>query len=202
MNLFKKYYKKDYLVDLYKRILEESDFNFDNNKILVQKLVESKFSPEQNSNYWAEPFISFLISYDFGVNSKYNKIILINSYPNYANAPESVFQTCLDSKAFFTFLESYYNDENSRKMPMVLDDSTYCYNILGLAKNTKSKEESFISIIFADPHIYKQSYFEGIYILKFSEDGNQIDEEESVNSKIYFNKKSWMLHYIVDLDYE
>lgn len=200
LKLFSTYFGKSSLLKIYGNILNDNKSSDKSNvDISLEKLKMSKFSPEESNSYWAEPFISYLISADFGINYENHRIVLVNSYPKYANAPNFIFQYCLEATNFFNFLKEYYSDDNKNKFPMVIDDSTYCYNIIGIAKsNVKENSENiYISIIFSDPHIYNiENYKKGIYILNFDKEGKQLNEEKSLNSKIYFNEKPWMLHFL------
>ena len=87
-NLFMKYGKKDTLMEIFKKMYKKED-----KEKVINILSNKDFAPFENSDGWAEPFISQLVLYDFGFEGE---LILINGYSNNNYAPKEVFSRILN----------------------------------------------------------------------------------------------------------
>ena len=180
-NLFLNYGSRSTLIDLFKK-----DYNITDDKI--PDYMNVPFSPFEDKNGWAEPFISKLVLFDFGLKSQ---LILINNYPNQANAPKEVFQKTVNFEEFVNILEQYFNNEYS--IPIILDDARVSIIIAGI-----KVDEDFIYFIILDPHIKLiEKADTGIYYIKLNKNGNfDINENTQktiLGSILNFKTNNWMV---------
>ena len=176
-NLFLKYGKRDVLLDFYLKAY---------NKKEIPNYLNIPFSPYENENGWAEPFISKLILFHFGFKGK---LILINNYPSHAYAPKEVFEEILIFEDFVNLLDEHFNHENST--PVIIDDSIVSIIIAGI-----KIENDFIYFIILDPHIKIDEKGEkGVYFIKLNKNGKFNIEENPqtiILKTLNFYKKPWM----------
>ena len=175
--LFYKYGLRNELSKIYKRMNL-----IDENKPLPSFFNNVKFAPFENQSYWAEPFIANLIL--FNEKNIKGRLILINGYPN-AYAPVNVFEDKFYKPIeFFKLLEEHFSNNKS---PIVLDDSIYCFSIIGFKSTTNT-----FSLIFGDPHVGEIERGEMyIYELTYDFDGTLlIDNKElsNIENNIYYKK--------------
>jgi hypothetical protein len=178
-NLFLNYGKRDVLLNLYLKVYKKEE---------IPNYLNIPFSPFENENGWAEPFISKLILFDFGFEGQ---LILINNYPFNAYAPEEVFDKIIKFEDFVNLLDEHFNHENST--PVIIDDSIVSVIISGI-----KKENDFIYFIILDPHIRDDDKGEkGVYFIKLNKNG-YFDFEENpqptiLGQTLCFDEKSWMV---------
>lgn len=109
----------------------------------LPKLEQAKFAPHDLASGWAEPFIGHLILYPMG---KKSNLLLVNGYPESANAPNCVFYQVVNFLAFKQLLLKQFKENKGLVM---IDDATYSYCIFGIVKTT----DDTLEILIADPHI-------------------------------------------------
>ena len=177
-NLFLKYGKREVLLNLYLKCYRKEE---------VPNYLNIPFSPYENENGWAEPFISKLILFHFGFEGK---LILINDYPVNAYAPEEVFEEKINFEDFVNLLDEHFNHENST--PVIIDDSIVSIIISGI-----KIENDFIYFIILDPHIIGDEKGEkGVYYIKLNKNG-YFDIQENpqptiLGQTLSFDIKHWM----------
>lgn len=177
-NLFLKYGKREVLLNFYLKCYKKEE---------VPNYLNIPFSPYENENGWAEPFISKLILFHFGFEGK---LILINDYPVNSYAPEEVFEEKINFEGFVNLLDEHFNHENST--PVIIDDSIVSIIISGI-----KIENDFVYFIILDPHIIGDENGEkGVYYIKLNKDG-YFDIQENTQSTILgqtlsFDIKHWM----------
>ena len=182
-NLFMKYGDKDFLIEIFKKM--RKDKNIDD---AINKLKNKPFSPFENDNGWAEPFISQLVLFDFGFDGE---LILINGYSNNNYAPEEVFEDKIDFNKFKEKLKSHFMQKNPA--PIIIDDSYVSVCIIGV----KFNKENCIELLIMDPH-GAENYEKGLYITVITEEGITFDikpEKAFVSLGIFFINKKWMAYF-------
>lgn len=182
-NLFMQYGSKKTLMEIYKKLCKK-----ENKEEILNLLSLKEFAPFENSNGWAEPFISQLVLYEHGYEGD---LILVNDYPKRSYAPKEVFDKTVDFNGFKEILKQHFNQENPS--PIILDDSISSIGLIGI----EIKEEK-ISLMIMDPHSTIDPE-KGLYIITLDENGGfiQIEPEGKVlaSSAVFFNKnKPWMAY--------
>ena len=184
-NLFMKYGSKDTLMEIYKKICKK-----ENKEEIINILSKKVFAPHENSDGWAEPFISQLVLYDYGYEGD---LILINGYPSRSYAPKEVFDKDVNFDEFKEILKKHFNQKNPS--PIILDDSFASISLIGIKF---SEDNENVELMIMDPHASVEPE-KGLYIITLDKNGefNQIEPDVLVlaSHSIYFSKnKSWMAY--------
>ena len=182
-NLFMKYGDKRFLIEIFKKMRK-----VEGKAEIIKKLEDKQFSPYENDNGWAEPFISQLVLYDFGFDGE---IILINGYSNNNYAPEEVFEDKIDFNQFKEKLKTHFMKKNPA--PIIIDDSYVSVCIIGV----KFNKENCVELLIMDPHGV-ENFEKGLYIAVINEDGILFDikpEQALVSKGIFFERKKWMAYF-------
>ena len=103
-NLFIKYGSKDILIEIFEKMSNKT-----NKEEIIKILSRKEFAPFENSDGWAEPFISQLVLYDYGYKGD---LILVNGYPNRSYAPKEVFDKTVNFDEFKQILKSHFSQKN------------------------------------------------------------------------------------------
>ena len=182
-NLFMQYGPKKTLMEIYKKLCKK-----ENKEEILNLLSLKEFAPFENTDGWAEPFISQLVLYDNGFEGD---LILVNDYPKRSYAPKEVFDKTVDFNGFKEILKQHFSQENPA--PIILDDSCSSIGLFGI----EIKEEK-ISLMIMDPHATNKPEM-GLYIITLDENGGFIQIEPQgkvlVSYAIYFNNnKPWMAY--------
>ena len=188
-NLFMKYGLKKTLMEIYEKLCKK-----ENKEEIIKILSSKEFAPFENSDGWAEPFISQLVLYDFGFEGD---LILVNDYPKNSYAPKEVFDKTVNFNEFKEILKK--NFSQTSPPPLILDDSYVSISIIGIELNEgKEGKEGNISLMIMDPHSTIKPEM-GLYIITLDENGGFINIEPNgkvlVSPAIFFNKnKPWMVY--------
>ena len=178
-NLFLTYGGRKKLLEIYKNI-------YNNIPTYIEK---TKFCPFESIDGWAEPFISQLISYDFGYKGN---LFLINKYNEKAYTPKEEFKITYTFNEFITKIIEYFKQDNC--YPIILDDAQISICLVGV----KTNEDGSYLLLILDPHVdQKENGEKNIYYTRIEKDGGYIKKNNPQYNKlgfmIYFNKeKSWM----------
>ena len=182
--LFIKYGSKDTLIEIFKNMCQKDD-----KEKIVSILSRKEFAPFENSDGWAEPFISQLVLYDYGYEGD---LILVNGYPSRSYAPKEVFDKTVNFDEFKTILKEHFSQKNLG--PIILDDSVGSCAIIGI----KFNENENVELMIMDPHD-AGSQDKGLYIITLDKNGEFVQIEPNLlvhmSQSIYFSKnKPWMVY--------
>ena len=186
--LFEEFGAKEKLMTLYKSLKpSEKDSKY---------LEEKKFAPHDLELGWAEPFIGQLVLFRYG---RCCELLLVNGYPDFANAPSQVFSP--DVLSFSRFVDKLLDHFKSPLAnPVMLDDATFALCIIGIGT---SEEE--VTIWIADPHIAKKADSKkGLYTVTLNMEGkfmkSSVNEEDrkmlylnGCDQEVTFITKKWMV---------
>ena len=184
-HLFIKYGPKDTLMEIFKKMCKKQD------KDKIISILSTKvFAPFENSNGWAEPFISQLVLYDFGYEGD---LILVNGYPSRSYAPKEVFDKTVSFNEFKEILKAHFSQKNPG--PIVLDDSCASIGLIGIKF---IEENGNVELMIMDPHVTGNPD-KGLYIITLDKDGEFVKIEPDAlvlaSRSIYFSKnKPWMVY--------
>ena len=185
-NLFIKYGNKDTLIEIYKKMNKNKDISK-----TLDILKNTSFSPYENEDGWAEPFISQLVLYDFGFEGE---LILIDHYCERNCAPKEVFERIIDFEQFKEKLKNHFSQNNPA--PVIMDDASISICIIGFKFNEENKN---IELFIMDPHSSFKPEI-GLYIIVLNDKGKIIEimpnEMVLASPRIYFdNNNAWMAYF-------
>lgn len=184
-NLFMKYGKKDTLIEIFKKMYKKED-----KEKVINILSNKDFAPFENSDGWAEPFISQLVLYDYGFEGD---LILVNGYPQRSYAPKEVFDKTVDFNGFKEILKNHFSQENPA--PLILDDSCSSVGLIGVSFDENNEN---IELMIMDPHSATKAEI-GLYIIILDKNGEffymQPEKYVLASQAIYFSRgKPWMVY--------
>ena len=184
-NLFIKYGSKDILIEIFEKMSNKT-----NKEEIIKILSRKEFAPFENSDGWAEPFISQLVLYDYGYKGD---LILVNGYPNRSYAPKEVFDKTVNFDEFKQILKSHFSQKNPG--PIILDDSCASICVIGIKFNEGNDN---VDLMIMDPHD-SGSAGKGLYIITLDKNGEFVQKEPEelilASTSIYFaENKPWMVY--------
>ncbi len=149
--------------------------------ILSDFLREKAYAPFETQYAWAEPFILYLISFDFNLKTK---LYLLNGSLEEAFTPKQVFEKTLSFAEFIKKASDNFT-KNRRPLPIIIDDGVVPLCILDFKKAFDEKtNEAFYRLFIADPHIAKgKDAISGFYSVDVSEAGKFL-RENNKNGKM------------------
>lgn len=109
---------------------------------------------------WAEPGYGFKILHDHQIKSK------LYRYNNPKPSNKTLTHWCRPLKGFPALVSVLMKHFEKYKTPVMIDDVVYAYNIVGIKKIKKEKDNEIVFWI-ADPH--KTSVQDGLYYLMLNE---------------------------------
>jgi len=142
---------------------------------------------------WAEPGYGFKILYDHKIKSK------LYRYNDPTISDTTKTNWCTPLTGFPVLVSMLMKHFEKYKTPVMIDDVSYAYTILGIKKIKKEKDNEVVFWI-ADPH--KKSLNYGLYYLMLDEKtGKKIectgidDDDNGLNSsqRIDFENKGWLI---------
>lgn len=183
-NLFIKYGSKDTLIEIFENMSKK-----ENKEEIKNILSRKEFAPFENSDGWAEPFISQLVLYDYGYEGD---LILVNGYPRRSYAPKEVFDKTVNFEEFKQILKGHFSQKNPG--PIILDDSCASISLIGIKFN---EENENVDLMIMDPHD-SGSAGKGLYIITLDKNGEFVQKEPEelilASGSIYFKEKPWMVY--------
>ena len=117
-----KYGLKKTLTEIYEKLCKK-----ENKEEIIKILSSKEFAPFENSDGWAEPFISQLVLHDFGFEGE---LILVNDYPKFFYAPKEVFEKPIELSEFKELLKNHFMQKNAG--PIIMDDGYSSLSVIGV----------------------------------------------------------------------
>jgi hypothetical protein len=112
-------------------------------------------------NEWAEP------GYGYRVCSRNNIMSCLYLYQREVGTSKTATNSCSKIENFEEFVNKLIDHFHRFKTPVMVDDATYAYSILGI----KTTEKGDVILWIADPH--KTSLKDGLYYLVLDNDGKK-----------------------------